>query len=161
MPTQAEILDDAKKRVKEAVLLFEHKEGSKLVDSKDIGTLVRSLGLNPTGSQIEILRDQLTALTSETLMASEHIEAVVSPFLVQQETLLRDDYHTLLRSFRAFDPEGKGYIEQEQFKGMLSSRGEPMTEEELNRMFAFSADDNGRIFYEDYAQKLCVDGRRI
>lgn len=161
MPTQAEVLEAAKKRVRDAVALFEHKEGSKLVDVKDIGTLVRSLGLNPTGSQIAILQDQLGALTTESLMASEHLQQVVAPFLVTEETKMRDDYHTLLRAFRAFDPEGKGYVEQEQFRAMLASQGEPMTDDELNKMFSFCADDNGRIFYEDYAQKLCTDGRRI
>ncbi len=32
----------------------------------------------------------------------------------------RDDYHTLLRAFRAFDPEGKGYIEVEVSMGLMT-----------------------------------------
>lgn len=44
MPSQESAMDAARKRVLEAVMLFEHKEGSRLVDIKDVGTLVRSLG---------------------------------------------------------------------------------------------------------------------
>lgn len=158
-------LDGIKKRVREAVVLFEHKEGSKLVDLKDIGTLVRSLGVNPTVAQVSVLTEQLSTLSGDsdtTLIPMEHIETIVSNFLVQQEAaLFRDDYHTLIRAFRAFDAEGKGYIVADQLKLALTSKGEAMSEDEVNRLLAYAADDNGRIFYEDYAQRLANDGRSI
>mmetsp|Transcript_39859 Transcript_39859/g.88609 ORF Transcript_39859/g.88609 Transcript_39859/m.88609 type:complete len:166 (+) Transcript_39859:163-660(+) len=162
----AEQVESLKRRVREAVILFEHKEGSKLVDIKDVATLVRSLGVNPTGAQISLVIDQLTALNNDadstTLIPSEHFEAVVPNFLMQQEVaLFRDDYHTLLRAFRAFDPEGRGFIDAEVLRTLMSSRGEPMTDEEVNRMLANAADDNGRVYYEDYAQRLANDGRKI
>ncbi len=105
--------DVVKKRVRDAVILFEHKEGSKHVDLKEIPTLVRSLGVNPTVAQTTMVSDQLASLigTESHLIPMEHIETVVSNFLIQQEAaLLRDDYHTLIRAFRAFDSDGKGYV---------------------------------------------------
>ncbi len=71
----------------------------------------------------------------------------MSNFLIQSATVLRDDYHTLLRAFRTFDVEGKGYIEAEQMKLLMCSRGEPMTEEEANKLVVYAADENGRIYY--------------
>ncbi|KAF5827553.1 hypothetical protein DUNSADRAFT_469 [Dunaliella salina] len=91
--------ETTRKNVRDAVVLFEHKEGSKLVDTKDIGALVRSLGVNPSGSQVTIIIDQLAALNAENsqnnnLLSMEHIEIVVANFLVQQKkALFRDDYH--------------------------------------------------------------------
>jgi Ca2+-binding EF-hand superfamily protein len=38
----------------------------------------------------------------------------------QSASLARDGYHALLRAFRAFDPEGKGYVDGEQLKLMLA-----------------------------------------
>ncbi|GLC40485.1 Dynein regulatory complex protein 8 [Pleodorina starrii] len=67
----------------------------------------------------------------------------------------------MLRAFRAFDPEGRGFIEAETLRTLLSGRGEVMTEEELNRMMVLAADEQGRVWYEDYAQKLANDGRTI
>ena len=128
-------------------MLFEHKEGSKLVDTKDVGTLVRSLGVNPSMAQVTTVLDQLSALTSDSLLAAEYVENVVANFLVQQDTaLFRDDYHTLIRAFRAFDAEGKGYLDQDQFRTLMGSKGEQLTDEELNRMISSSADENGKIF---------------
>ena len=80
---------------------------------------------------------------------------------VQEATLIRDDYHTLIRAFRAFDPEGKGYCYAEQMKNALQSKGEPLSEDELTRMLGFAADENGKLFYEDYCQKVVIDGRKI
>lgn len=74
--------DEARRIAREAFLVFEHKEGSKLVDEKygltvkappawpqavthlycpcrDFPTIVRSMGINPTGGQIDKLLEQV------------------------------------------------------------------------------------------------------
>ena len=126
---KAQQLEALKKQICERVILFENKEGSKLVDLKEIPTLVRSLGFNPTGTQanmvselcmgqqgrlrekhstrstgcsnIEVCHDacphilpmgmakqiidQLASLNADsTLIPMEHVETVVSNYLVQQ-----------------------------------------------------------------------------
>ncbi|GAX72987.1 hypothetical protein CEUSTIGMA_g439.t1 [Chlamydomonas eustigma] len=159
-----ESIEAVRKRVREAVILFEHKEGSRQVDIKEIPTLVRSLGINPTVSQTNLVLDQIASMSTSdsTLIPLENIEIIVANFLVQQEAaLFRDDYHILIRAFRAFDSEGKGYIHAEQIRAALQSKGEPLTDDELNRMVGFAADENGRIYYEDYSQKLTDDGRSM
>ena len=165
--SKASRLENTKRRVRDAFILFEHKEGSKLVDIKDVPTVIRSLGVNPTQAQTQMVSEQLQILNehaehSSSLIGIEHFVDVVSTFLVQQEAaLFRDDYHTLIRAFRAFDPEGKGYIDAEHLKALLGSKGEPLSDDDQNKMVAFAADDDGKIFYEDYAHKLCSDGRSI
>ena len=52
---KAQALEALKKQICEKVILFEHKEGSKLVDLKEIPTLVRSLGYNPSGTQANMV----------------------------------------------------------------------------------------------------------
>lgn len=163
-----------RRKVRDAVLLFEHKEGSKQVDLKEIGTLVRSLGYNPSPSQVNAILEQLSALQGEggggggddrltNLLPLEHIENVVSAYLMSHEgDLVRDDYHLLIRAFRVFDSEGKGYVLAEQMRSILSARGEePLTEDELSKMIGRSADENGKIYYEDVSQRLVNDGRII
>ncbi len=167
MPSSAEKLEKLRARVRDAFILFEHKEGSRLVDLKDIPTAVRSIGVNPTSAQLMVVLDQLTSLAAESDITTsgvtlENFDLVVTNFLVQQEaSLFRDDYHTLIRAFRAFDPEGKGYVEVEALKAVLSSKGEPMTDDEITKMMGVAADEQGRILYEDYCQKLGDDGRQI
>lgn len=164
-----------RRKVRDAVILFEHKEGSKQVDMKDIGTLVRSLGYNPSPLQVAAILEQLSAQSdtgggggedrpaATDLLPLEHIENVVSAYLLSHEgELVRDDYHLLIRAFRVFDSEGKGYVLAEQMRSILSARGEePLTEDELNKMIGRSADENGKIYYEDVSQQMVNDGRII
>ena len=73
---------------------------------------------------------------------------VVTGFMLQQEaSVMRDDLFTLIRAFRAFDPDGKGYIDADQLKMIMTSRGENFTEDEANSMLLYAADENGRIYY--------------
>jgi len=65
MPS-AEVVEATKKRVRDAVVLFEHKEGSKSVDIKEIPSLVRYLGVNPTGVQLTLITDQLASLNADS-----------------------------------------------------------------------------------------------
>ena len=55
---KAEVVEALKKQICEKVILFEHKEGSKLVDLKEIPTLVRSLGYNPSGTQANMVNSE-------------------------------------------------------------------------------------------------------
>jgi calmodulin len=154
----------AKKKARDAFILFEHKEGSKLVDIKEIPTVIRSLGINPTNSQLSIVVEQITAALGEeaSYVTIEQFENAAAKFLVDQEpSLFRDDYFTLIRAFRAFDAEGKGYIEVEQFKTIMSHKGDSLSADEVNNMISFAADDAGKVWYEDYAWKLSNDGRKI
>ena len=80
-----EQVDALKKRVREAVVLFEHKEGSRQVDLKEIPTLIRSLGFNPSGQQANMVIDQLATLNADsTLIPMEHVETVVVSYLTLQ-----------------------------------------------------------------------------
>ena len=63
---------------------------------------------------------------------------VVSAFaLSNKNDLIRDDYHKLMRAFRALDPEKKGYIDAELFGGLMSSRGESFSTQETNTMLRY------------------------
>lgn len=169
MSIRAEQLTDAKRRVKEAFIVFETKEGSRLANTKDIATIVRSLGVNPTTNQLQTLLDQITAATpadqssnAASTVALENCEDIIANWLLDaKDSLQRDDYHTLLRSFQALDPDRKGYIDAEQLKAVLTTLEDGLTVEEVNNMISAAADDHGRVLYQEYALRLATDGREI
>lgn len=157
-------LERAKKQAKDAFVIFEHREGSKNIDMKEVPNAIRAVGINPTQQQVKMLHEQLILLSPEdsSHCSLDHFEMIVGKFLAEQEAaLFRDDYHTLLRAFRAFDTEGKGYIEAESLKASLTSKGEPFSQDEMLNMMTFAADEQGRIYYEDYAYRLATDGRAL
>lgn len=112
---------------------------------------------------------------------------VVSAFaLSNKNELIRDDYHKLMRAFKALDPEKKGYIDADTFGSLLSSRGEALSSAETSTMlrYCFPQDRSqprtstqdlmnvcccscaseaatGRVYYEDYAYKLAINGRKV
>ena len=60
---------------------------------------------------------------------------IVSAFALNNKTdLIRDDYHKLMRAFRALDPEKMGYIDAEVFGTLMSSRGEAFSSAETSTM---------------------------
>jgi Ca2+-binding EF-hand superfamily protein len=192
-PTKAEQLAEAKKRVREAFIIFEHKEGSKLVDAKELPTIVRSLGVNPTTAQVQALRQRIaaalapppptpaaadgaaaqaaappatppTAAAANTpaFLALEQCEGFIAAWLLEsKDALQRDDYHTLLRAFKALDPDNTGYIEADKLEQLLGSCEDALSPEELNNMLSVSADDQGRVLYQEFAVRLATDGRPI
>lgn len=65
----------------------------------------------------------------------------------------------IIRAFKAFDTEGKGYVLAETMKNALMRGGDALSDDELFKMFGVAADENGKIYYEDFAAKLANDGR--
>lgn len=176
--TKAEQLSEAKKRVKEAFIIFEHKEGSKLVDEREVPTIVRSLGINPTTTQIQVLQQRIAAslpaadpaasvpaapaTNTATFLALEQCEGIIASWLIEsKDNMVRDDYHTLMRALKALDPDGRGYIEAELLRSLLTTCEDGLSPEEINNMISMSADDEGRVLYQEYALKLATDGRLV
>eukprot|EP00951_Prasinocladus_malaysianus_P030290 scaffold284460_cov50-Prasinocladus_malaysianus.AAC.1 len=163
-PQQAAELEAAKKRARDAFLIFEHREGSRLVDGKEIATVIRSLGINPTGPQCDQLLEEVRNEDGSPLITLDRFESVMAQALVEKSKteFQRDDYHRLMRAFRAFDPEKRGWINADYLKNLMLTRGEQFTPDEVNHMLSVAVDeDTGRIYYEDYAMLLATDGRDI
>jgi Ca2+-binding EF-hand superfamily protein len=95
--TKEEKLADAKVRVRDAFITFEHREGSRLVDVKELPTVMRSLGMNASGLQLKPLMDSLQTEESSHI-SLDAFENAAAKFLIDYEaTVLRDDYHMLVR----------------------------------------------------------------
>uniref|UniRef100_A0A383V578 EF-hand domain-containing protein n=1 Tax=Tetradesmus obliquus TaxID=3088 RepID=A0A383V578_TETOB len=196
--TKAEQLAESKTRVREAFIIFEHKEGSKLVDAKELPTIVRSLGINPTTAQVQALQQRIAAALAPppatppaaaaaaangpapeaappatppaavaaasppAFLALEQCKGLIAAWLLEsKDALQRDDYHTLLRAFKALDPDNTGYIEADTLEQLLGSCEDALSPEELNNMLSVSADDQGRVLYQEFALRLATDGRPI
>ena len=61
----------------------------------------------------------------------------------------------LLAAFRVLDPEGKGYIQKDVMKELLTTKGIHLRVREYGNFINFAVDKSGtKIFYEDYVTKL-------
>mmetsp|Transcript_7787 Transcript_7787/g.22162 ORF Transcript_7787/g.22162 Transcript_7787/m.22162 type:complete len:170 (-) Transcript_7787:68-577(-) len=160
---QAAELEAAKKRARDAFLVFEHREGSRLVDAKELPTVIRSLGINPSNAQCDAILNDMKNEDGSALISIERFENVMAHALVEKQAEFhRDDYHRLVRAFRAFDTDQKGWINADLLKNLLLSRGDQFSADEVNHFLSVAVDeDTGKIYYEDYAMALATDGRDI
>jgi hypothetical protein len=70
------------------------------------------------GLQIKAQLEEETALVPYPVF-----DTVVVPWLLQNErSIAKSNFHTLMRAFKAFDPEGKGWIEAQVFKTALTAK---------------------------------------
>ena len=91
-----------------------------------------------------------------TTIDLESLERVLVSILLERNAeFKRDSYDQILCALRAFDPEGKGYIDVAQFRFILTSRGENFRIDEVEAMLKVAAEeDQGKIWIEDYAELL-------
>ncbi|KAK3246517.1 hypothetical protein CYMTET_43948 [Cymbomonas tetramitiformis] len=164
MPPTFEQLEAIKRRIKDAFALFEleTKDKKGMVDEREIPTIIRSLGINPAQDQ---LRDLITEIRGEDnttgCVEHERFERTMIKVLTEQANeYKRDNEEKILRAFRAFDPENKGYIEGDYLKNLLMTRGDSFRPEEVTELLGVALDEqSGNIHYEDYAELLANDGR--
>jgi Ca2+-binding EF-hand superfamily protein len=106
-----------KKRVREMFVIFEHKEGAKMILASDIANVPRAMGYNLTSVQEQQLQQKLemaAAIDDANHIALEHYEGVAASWIMDNmDALRRDDLHTILRAFRTLDNDDKGYVQTE------------------------------------------------
>ena len=143
------------KSIKEGFALFD-RDGKGMCDVREIGTIVRHLGICPT--EIE-LRDLITECEEEEptgFIRFERFERMMSRVLLENQ-YPRDSEEKLLRAFRTLDPDNKGYIEAEKIRTLLTTHGERFSQEEMDDMLSFGSDaESGHFHYEDYVMQVTV-----
>ncbi|OWF46995.1 neo-calmodulin-like [Mizuhopecten yessoensis] len=140
--------DSQLREVKEAFSLFD-MDGNGRVATKDLGSLVRSLGLNP--SEVEVRQMAREADTDGTgkIVYSEFV-AMFTRHVNNVSTV-----EEIVDAFRVFDKEGNGYISAAELRHVMLNLGEKLHEEEVNDMIR-EADisGDGHINYQEFAKVL-------
>ena len=146
---EAQRKKEVAKSIKDGFALFD-RDGKGLCDVREIGTIVRHLGICPT--EIE-LRDMITEIEEEEptgFIRFERFERMMSRILLENQ-YPRDSEEKLLRAFRTLDPDNKGYVEAEKVRTLLTTHGERFSQEEIDDFLNFAVDaDSGLLHYEDY-----------
>eukprot|EP01059_Diplonema_ambulator_P035549 TRINITY_DN8395_c0_g2_i1.p1 TRINITY_DN8395_c0_g2~~TRINITY_DN8395_c0_g2_i1.p1 ORF type:complete len:190 (+),score=47.40 TRINITY_DN8395_c0_g2_i1:40-609(+) len=167
--------DRLEQEIRNVFKLFE-RDNNGLCDVREVGTMVRALGLNPREKQLddmvkEIETNQTTGFvklqrdpvpaggkSDEPRRFLELMMDILLTHEYQGELMVRDTEETILKAFETLDPEGKGYIDSEYLKELMITRGERFTNEEVLEMLNAAADpETGYIKYDDYAPILACD----
>ena len=103
---------------REAFLLFDSKDGDGTIATKDLGTVMRCLGQNPTESELKDMVNEVDPDDTGKLDFPTFLSLMASK--VNEE----DTEQELLEAFRVFDRDGTGFIDAAELRKIMKRLGE-------------------------------------
>ncbi|POY75315.1 hypothetical protein BMF94_1686 [Rhodotorula taiwanensis] len=111
--------------IKEAFALHD-KRGNGTIANSSLGEVLRALGQNPTQKEVLDLQSQCPQdVDYDTFLGILNRPGGYDP----AGTV--DDF---IRGFQVFDKEGQGYIGQGEFRYILTTLGEPLSDQEVDEL---------------------------
>ena len=143
------LTDEQREEFKEAFSLFD-KDGDGCISTEELGTVMRSLGQNPTEAE---LQDMINEIDEDGNGTVEFNEFLV--MMVKKSDPNADKEQELKEAFRVFDKNGDGFISAEELKLVMSRLGEELTDQELEEMIS-EADKGGdkQVNFEEFKMMM-------
>ncbi|VDH98385.1 Hypothetical predicted protein [Mytilus galloprovincialis] len=133
---------------KEVFELFD-KDGDGTITIKELDTVMRSLGQNPTENEVKEMVQKVDTDGNGTIEFPEFLQMATD---MMKSVDLADEVRD---AFRLFDKNGDGYVTASELKTILSNNGEKISDEELDAMVKDAdVDGDGKINYQEFVSIL-------
>ncbi|TFK69989.1 calmodulin [Pluteus cervinus] len=133
---------------KEAFSIFV-KDGDSTITARGLGIVLRSLGQNPTESELQDMINEVDLDGNGTIDFPE--------FLTMMAHRMRDtdSKEEIKEAFKVFDQDGNGYVSYAELRHVMTNLGESLTDEEVDEMIREAdVDGDGQINYEDFVKLM-------
>lgn len=135
--------------VTNAFNVFDQDRSGK-IEVREVGNVIRSLGVYPTESDI---RQYIMQMQKESASLYVQRQAFVEFMcdLITRDTVKGPTPEELRAAFLVLDPEQKGYLDENEIRAQLASQGEKFSAEELDTFIGFAKDaETGQIDWKAY-----------
>jgi len=133
---------------KEAFSLFD-KDGDGTITTKELGTVMRSLGQNPTEAELQDMINEVDADGNGTIDFPEFLT------MMARKMKDTDSEEEIREAFRVFDKDGNGYISAAELRHVMTNLGEKLTDEEVDEMIREAdIDGDGQVNYEEFVTMM-------
>merc|ERR1712118_607662 len=112
---------------KEAFSLFD-KDGDGTITTKELGTVMRSLGQNPTDAELQDMVNEVDGDGNGTVDFPEFLSLMARKM---KDTGTEGE---LIEAFKCFDRDGSGFISTAEIRHVMTNLGEKLTDEEVDEM---------------------------
>ena len=131
---------------KEAFSLFD-KSGDGTITTKDLGTVIRALGKNPTEAELQDVINEVDPQGEGTVDFPAFLTIMARKM---KDTDTEED---IIEAFRVFDKDGAGTISAAELRHVMTNLGEKLTDEEVDEMIR-EADvhGDGVIDYREFTK---------
>nr|DBA27807.1 TPA: hypothetical protein GDO54_008264 [Pyxicephalus adspersus] len=127
-------------------------DGGGDISTKELGTVMRMLGQNPTKEELDAIIEEVDEDGSGTIDFEE--------FLVMMVRQMKEDAQgkseeELAECFRIFDKNADGYIDSDELAEILRSSGESITDEEIDELMRDGDKNNdGKIDFDEFLKMM-------
>lgn len=130
---------------KEAFSLYD-KAGEGAIDSKELGTVLRALGQNPSMAELEEMK---TELESDSVDFPSFLNLIANKI---KDTETEED---LLEAFRVFDKDMQNTISAAELRHIMTNMGEKLNDEEVDEMLKEAdSDGSGKVNYAEFVKTM-------
>nr|BAW98166.1 luminescent protein GeNL(Ca2+)-60 [synthetic construct] len=137
---------------KEAFSLFD-KDGDGTITTRELGTVMRSLGQNPTEAELQDMINEVDADGNGTIYFPEFLT------MMARKMKDTDSEEEIREAFRVFDKDGNGYISAAELRHVMTNLGVKLTDEEVDEMIREAdIDGDGQVNYEEFEQMMTAKG---
>ena len=132
------------------VFSYFHKHGTELVSVKELGTVLRAMGLNPTEAEVSKCQESLKD-GGET-MSFEVFLPIYQNFISKKDS--KYEFEEMVDALRLFDGECTGFIPASELRHMLMALAEKLSEDEVDLILESMIDSEGRVNYENLVRHV-------
>ncbi|KAK6936866.1 EF-hand domain [Dillenia turbinata] len=139
----------------EAFSLFD-QDGDDCITTKELGTVMRSLGQNPTEAELLEMIKEVDTNYSGTIEFKE--------FLMLMEKRMKDANfeQELKEAFQVFDMDQNGVISASELRHVMTNLGEKLNDEDIEDMIREADKDcDGLINYNEFATIIMAKRHKI
>lgn len=142
--------------------LFEHEDRRGLIEVRDVGTIVRGMGLNPTEAVVARIIERIEEPEATGFVSGAKLSDVIMQMVMSSEfegtIQARETEATIIAAFELLDRDRRGYLEAAYLKEVLTTMGERFNHEEMLEMINAASDpETGHVYYEDFAVLLASE----
>mmetsp|Transcript_35678 Transcript_35678/g.93261 ORF Transcript_35678/g.93261 Transcript_35678/m.93261 type:complete len:190 (+) Transcript_35678:41-610(+) len=142
-------------RAAAAFQVFDH-EGTNMVDVRELGAIIRSLGLCPTEAELNTMTMECEDEEESGIVRYNKFEPMVTRVMLSNR-FRSEAEEDLLKAFQVLDAEGQGFLTEEDLTKILLEEGEPFKQEEVEEMMVQAkALDRDVIVYDEHIPLLHV-----
>ena len=134
---------------REEVMKKFDKDGDGTITTKELGTVMRSLGQNPTEAELQDMINEVDADGNGTIDFPEFLN------LMARKMKDTDSEEELKEAFKVFDKDGNGFISAAELRHVMTNLGEKLTDEEVDEMIREAdVDGDGQVNYDEFVKMM-------